>query len=287
MTVALAVVPEPAPEAVAAVQPAPRGLLLGSALTALGLLVVGFGLHLTVLSRVSEGRDQQVLRHELQRQVKAGAVPLVEGRPALLLQVPALGVDAVVVEGTTGEDLAKGPGHRRSSPLPGQAGLAVIAGRRAAYGGVFAHLDRLRAGDRIITTTALGRAVFRVDDIRHNGAPQSLPPGDARVQLVTSEPAWQPRRALVISAVMVEGTLQPAAHGLPAVGQRELALQGDPRAAVPVAVWAALLLALSVALTWGWQRLARPVVWVGGAPAALLVLWQLFDAVARLLPSTL
>ena len=288
VTVALAVVPDadPRPRPVPG-RPAARGLLIGGALTALGLLVVGLGLHLTVLSRLSEGRDQQVLRAQLQKEIRAGAVPLVEGEPALLLQVPRLGVDAVVVEGTSSADLAHGPGHRRSTPLPGQAGLAVVTGRRTAYGGPFAHLGRLRVGDRLVTTTVFGRAVFRVDDIRHDGAPVSLPPGDARLQLVTSDPAWTPDRVLVVSSVMVEGALQPAAHGLPRPTRQELALQGDPRAALPLALWAAALLVLSVALTWAWLRLPRSVVWVGGAPAALLVIWQLFDAAARLLPSTL
>lgn len=262
------------------------GLVLGSALTMLGLLVLGAGLHLLVLSRISEGRDQQVLRHALQKQVQAGAARLVEGRAALLLQVPSLGLDAVVVEGTSSADLAHGPGHRRSSPLPGQPGVAVVAGRRLAYGGPFRHLDRLRVGDRLVTVTALGRSIFRVDDIRHDGVQHLLPPGDARLQLVTSEPALTPERALVVSAVLVEGPL-PAATSLPAPTQRELALQGDDGAAPGVALWAAALLVLSTGLTWSWQRLDRPLVWLGGLPAGLLVLWQLYDAAARLLPSTL
>lgn len=289
MTAELSVVVGPAPQPPPQ-RPAPRsvarGLVLGTSLTALGLGLLGFGLHAVGLSRLSEGRDQQVLRHQLQQELRAGAVPLVEGRPLLLLQVPRIGVDAVVVEGTTSADLAHGPGHRRSTPLPGQVGVSVVAGRRVAYGGPFAHLDRLRVGDRLITTTSSGRAVFRVDDIHHGGAPVALPPGDARLQLVTSEPSWAPERVLVVNAVMVQGALQPAPRVLPAASSRELALQGDPHAATSTATWAAVLLLLALGLTWAWQRLPRPVVWIGGAPASLLVVWQLFDSLARLLPST-
>ncbi|MCW2600863.1 MAG: peptidase sortase [Frankiales bacterium] len=291
MTVALAVLPDVTPAAPGLQRPPARGLLLGGTLTAVGLLLVGFVVHLAVLSRLSEGRDQAVLRGQFRDQVRKGTapvtLPLPDGRPIAVLQVPRLGIDALVVQGTTGADLAHGPGHRASSPLPGQAGIAVVAGRRSAYGGPFAHLDRLRIGDLLTTTTGFGKATFRVDDVRHNGAPLTLPPGDGRLQLVTSDPAWTPQHALVVSAVMVDGQLQPAASGLPAPTAQEFALLGDPRAAVPVVVWAALLLSLSVLLAWGWQRLCRPVVWIGGAPAALAVLWQLADALARLLPSTL
>jgi sortase A len=296
MTVALAVVPDEPPADSAAPHVAgpgrtPRGLVVGTSLTTIGVLLLGFLAHLLLLSSLSEQRDQALLRDQLRSEVRLGtapvSLPIAPGAPVAELVVPRLGLDTVVVQGTTSADLRHGPGHRASSPLPGQAGVAVVAGRRSAYGGPFAHLDRLRVGDLVTATTGQGRFTFEVDDIRHTGFPASLPPGDARLQLVTSEPAWTPDRVLVVSAVLVGGTLQPAATGLPRTTAAELALRGDRDAAVPTVLWSAALLLLAVAGAVAWQRLARPLVWLGTLPLAAALLWQLADAVARLLPSTL
>ncbi len=288
MTVALALVPE---TAAAAPPPAARGLLLGGTGTAIGLLLVAFLLHLGALSGVAEHRDQVVLRAAFRDQLRHGTapvtLPLPAGRPMAVLQVPRLGLDLTVLQGSDAGTLRHGPGHRASTSLPGQAGTSVILGRRSAYGGPFAQLDRLRVGDLLTATTGLGRATFRVDDVHRGDAARQLPPGDARLQLVTSDPAWTPTRALVVSAVLVDAQPLPAPAGLPAPDPHELALHGDPRAAGACAAWAGALLALSGLLTWGWQRLARPVLWVGGVPLALAVLWELADSLTRLLPGTL
>ena len=49
----------------------------------------------------------------------------------------------VVVEGTTPGEPDAGPGHLRDTPLPGQAGVSVVFGRRATFGAPFASLPQL------------------------------------------------------------------------------------------------------------------------------------------------
>ena len=52
-----------------------------------------------------------------------------------MLDIPAIGIaNMVVVEGTSPENLTLGPGHLRDTPLPGQAGISVVFGRRATFG---------------------------------------------------------------------------------------------------------------------------------------------------------
>ena len=51
-----------------------------------------------------------------------------------------------VVEGTAEAQLAMGPGHYPTTPLPGQAGNAAIAGHRTTYLHPFYSLDALASG---------------------------------------------------------------------------------------------------------------------------------------------
>jgi LPXTG-site transpeptidase (sortase) family protein len=172
--------------------------LSGSALTVLGALLAAFIFQLLVLSPVQHARAQRIsyamLRSQLAQaiapvgQVDADNRVLALGSPEALLEIPTLGLREVVGEGTTSGVLTAGPGHERDSVLPGQAGTSVIFGRKAAYGGPFRHLDRLRAGDRITVQTAQGSQRFTVIDLRRAGDPQpgALPTGAGRLTLVTA-----------------------------------------------------------------------------------------------------
>ncbi|MDQ1421607.1 MAG: sortase, partial [Acidimicrobiaceae bacterium] len=78
------------------------------------------------------------------------------------IKIPALGVDMVVVEGTTDSALKAGAGHYPSSPLPCEVGIVAFAGHRTTYGKPFANLDRLKAGDTIELDTPIGGCVYQL-----------------------------------------------------------------------------------------------------------------------------
>jgi sortase A len=69
----------------------------------------------------------------------------------------------VAVEGTAADDLAEGPGHYASTPLPGARGNVAFAGHRAGHGDPFIDFDRLRPGDRVVLEQAGVRWVYRLD----------------------------------------------------------------------------------------------------------------------------
>lgn len=72
------------------------------------------------------------------------------GDPLGRLEIPSIGLSAVVVSGVEPEHLAKGPGHYPSTPMPGQRGNVCIAGHRVTFGHPFRRLDELSVGDRIV-----------------------------------------------------------------------------------------------------------------------------------------
>jgi sortase A len=88
------------------------------------------------------------------------------GDPLGRLRAPAIGLDAVVVQGTGGDELRTGPGHYTGTVLPGQRGTVGIAGHRTTYGAPFRHVDELDRGDRIELRMPYGRFAYRVERTR-------------------------------------------------------------------------------------------------------------------------
>lgn len=129
-------------------------------------------------------------------------IPLPEGAVARLT-IPAIGLDAFVVEGTDRSALAKGPGHYPGTPLPGESGNAAIAGHRTMHGHVFHDLHELEPGDEIRTGTATSTAVYRVLEVK------VVRPGDTyvaddtpddRLTLTTCNPIGSAAQRLVVVA---------------------------------------------------------------------------------------
>ena len=73
------------------------------------------------------------------------------GEPVGRLKVPSMdGLDVVVIQGTEGGDLQKGPGHYTRTPFPGEGRTVGIAGHRTTYLAPFRHIDSVEKGDRIV-----------------------------------------------------------------------------------------------------------------------------------------
>ena len=87
-------------------------------------------------------------------QDKGGEVPIKVIRPgeaAMRLEIPKLGLSAIVLSGTTQAILAKGPGWYEQSVAPGK-GNTAIAGHRTMYGSWFKNINQLQKGDLINIT---------------------------------------------------------------------------------------------------------------------------------------
>jgi sortase A len=78
------------------------------------------------------------------------------------IRIPKIDASTVVVEGTDGGSLRKGPGHYPETPLPGIRGTVAIAGHRTTYGAPFRDLDKLGAHDSVIVEMPYGRFVYDI-----------------------------------------------------------------------------------------------------------------------------
>lgn len=72
--------------------------------------------------------------------------PWADTQPVARLEVPALGIDEIVLAGASGRTLAFGPGHLDGTALPGRPGLSVVSGHRDTH---FRFLQRVRRGTLI------------------------------------------------------------------------------------------------------------------------------------------
>ena len=94
------------------------------------------------------------------------------------IHIPEVDISKVIVEGTDGGSLRKGPGHYPETPLPGIRGTVAIAGHRTTYGAPFRDLDRLEVGDTIDVEMPYGHFIYRVE----------------REQIVEPSATWVTRR---------------------------------------------------------------------------------------------
>jgi sortase A len=115
--------------------------------------------------------------------------PWADTTPVARLEVPALGVDQIVLAGASGRTLAFGPGHMDGTPLPGAPGLSVISAHRDTH---FSFLHDLKPGQAIVVIdTARQAHRFRVTEARVVDSAKAalVVEGDApRLALVTCYP---------------------------------------------------------------------------------------------------
>ncbi|WP_053959764.1 class D sortase [Sulfobacillus thermosulfidooxidans] len=142
-----------------------RQRLWGAGLIVLGGLLLLSPLLLHVYDRVTQNALLVEAPHPML--VKSRHVDLkpaaLEPEPPLgtvigTINIPAIHVNAAVVQGTTDSLLLGAPGHFMGSVLPGESGLSVIAAHNATY---FHFLNRLTPQDPIIVTTQQGQFIFK------------------------------------------------------------------------------------------------------------------------------
>ena len=89
-----------------------------------------------------------------------------DGQAIGRLRIPHIHANFVMVEGTDGASLRKGPGHYPATPLPGMPGTVGLAGHRTTYLAPFNKLDQLRKGDVVRTEMPYGVVTYRVEGMR-------------------------------------------------------------------------------------------------------------------------
>lgn len=127
--------------------------LAAAAIAALGFLLIGNGVYIHVKALLA----QVLLDRAFTETVATGAAvkgwSWADTWPVAKVAVPRIGASAIVLQGSSGEALAFGPGHLTQSAQPGEPGTAVYAAHRDTH---FAFLRDVRPGDAVMVTRADG-----------------------------------------------------------------------------------------------------------------------------------
>lgn len=282
----------------------------GLALTLLAVVILGFVGYLYGLSGIQEARAQTNLYGQLRGELGQALAPTgpaipghpaspsslaaVPGDPVAILSIPAIGItNMVVVEGTSPENLTLGPGHLRDTPFPGQAGVSVIFGRRATFGGPFGSLPLLQKGAVINTFTSEGEARYQVIAVSDSSKPVPFSSIPNQLLLVTADSRIFPAHYIEVEAKFLDDinagsvstTPFPESGYFPTVSSAETPLGRNFYALIPAMAWAIALAAaaaLGSFLAGRWQRWPA---WIATVPVLVAILWNLYECLSALLPN--
>lgn len=139
----------------------------GSLVVALVGAYVGTNVWASIQQNSLESRfDHAAAAWEALDPVERSAVDVAQGDPVARLEIPSIGLGAVVIEGATPALMRRGPAHLPGSATPGDQGVAIVTANRFAFGSFFLRLDRLEIGDRIVTQSPVGRTTYTVVEMR-------------------------------------------------------------------------------------------------------------------------
>ncbi len=214
-----------------------------------------------------------------------------DGDPVGVIKIDKIGVDKVVVEGTTVPDLRTGPGHYAGSPLPGQRGNAAIAGHRTTYGAPFGDLDQLARGDTISIQTLTGTWKYQLTRDPFVVSPTQTEvldpvPGEATLTLTTCNPKYSASERLIAQARLDQDG--PPALQAPDTQPKlvlDTGLSGGSESRTPVFV-AGLIAAVVGGLWWFlFRRYPRWTTWFVGVIPFLVALFVFYTYLERVLPN--
>jgi sortase A len=244
--------------------------------------------------------------------------PAKPGEPLGNISIDEIGVDFQMVEGVDLNYLQKGPGHFPSTPFPGQAGNAALAGHRTTWAAPFNRIDELQPGDPITVVTVQGTFTYRVlpqpganegEVIGHKIIrptqteilDQPAEGGANTLTLMACHPKYSAAERIVVVAELV-GNPAPTTEkseeskAASATGSTELLASGeglaggDPDARTTAILWSLVAAAIwlvtwLIARRWSWRQVPKWLTYVAGFVVFSVPLFLAFEAINKLLPA--
>jgi sortase A len=144
------------------------------------------------------------------------------GDPLGRIQIPKIGANFVIVQGTDASDLRDGPGHYVNTPLPGEPGTVAIAGHRTTFLAPFRDIDELKPSDPIHVQMPYADFTYsvqrtRIVDPSATWVMRKI--GYDRLVLTACHPLYSAAQRIVVTARLVKATPRGRASRLIATGK--------------------------------------------------------------------
>ncbi|HXD10465.1 MAG TPA: class D sortase [Anaerolineales bacterium] len=130
-------------------------------------------------------------------------IPTTAPDQAIRIQIPAINIDAPVVQGDGWEQLKKGVGQNVGSANPGQTGNVILSAHNDVYGELFRFLDKLQPGDQVVLYTQQRQYVYVVDRtaiVEPTAVEVMASTGNPTVTLISCYPYLKDKQRIVVYA---------------------------------------------------------------------------------------
>lgn len=135
-------------------------------------------------------------------------VPTQGPEQAIRIQVPAINVDAQIVQGDGWEQLKKGVGQRQGSADLGKKGNIVLSAHNDVFGEIFRDLDQLKPGNKVVLFSNQRSYTYEVVETRIvEPTDMSVvgPASDPVVTLISCYPYLVDKQRIVVIARLQAG----------------------------------------------------------------------------------
>ena len=133
----------------------------------IGLLLLSYVGYSLLDARLYQAEQARRFERELKEtklpRAESSSIAVSEGSPLGRIEISAVGMTTMILEGTEEGTLQRAVGHIRGTPLPGQQGNVALAGHRDTF---FRGLRKIRVNDEITLTTLSGAYRYRVDSTK-------------------------------------------------------------------------------------------------------------------------
>ena len=130
----------------------------------IGLLALSYVGYALLDARLYQAEQARRFERELKEtnlpRAESSGIAVSEGSPLGRIEISAVGLTTMILEGTEEGTLRRAVGHISGTPMPGQRGNVALAGHRDTF---FRGLRDIRVNDEITLTTLSGSYHYRVD----------------------------------------------------------------------------------------------------------------------------
>jgi sortase A len=132
-------------------------------------------------------------------------IPTASPAQAIRIQIPAINIDAPIVQGDGWEQLKKGVGQHIGTPNPGENGNIVLSAHNDIFGEIFRELDKLQPGDVVIVYTNQRQYTYVITGtqvVEPTRVEVMAPTPNPTVTLISCYPYLIDNQRIVVSAAL-------------------------------------------------------------------------------------